>query len=190
MDFESLYHSIIEGLKQDTRPLISLNEREGLALCQQVRQALRAGHRDREVLHRFLCILDNTQTLSPHLDQLAQEILRETSQDPLLQNLIVFTLSVLGHHVIQRRQIIGEEVPKEVFSLLQKLLFHPDPEVLEWVLRIIEMMGNKGFILREDILKRRPKFFQLFNKAQRATLEMIELLERRWAPLKKGCKDE
>ncbi|MCY4524781.1 MAG: hypothetical protein OXB84_08585 [Halobacteriovoraceae bacterium] len=73
MDFTVLYRQILDQLRKDVRPLISLDDNQVDSLCEQTREVLALN--DRKGLMMFLCILDNTRTMNEKLDQLALDIL-------------------------------------------------------------------------------------------------------------------
>ena len=176
MDFEALHRQILQQLKEDLRPLISLDKEQVSSLCEQTRKAL-AGS-DKKRLSMFLCILDNISTMDEKLDELALEILLH----PELKDLTAMALSPLGRHIIEYRQMAGKMLPTTLFSKLKELISHPDLEVKFWALRLADQMGNKAMVLREEILSQKPRFWQLLNKNNRMIRVLIEMMERRFAP--------
>ena len=167
-----MYLQIVDQLKDDTRPLVSLNKEQINSLCDQTRKAL--SRHDKEHLSMFLCILDNTRTMDEKLDELALDILLNEN----LEELTAVALSPIGRHIIEYRQMAGKMLPTPLFSKLKELISHPDSEVKFWALRLADQMGNKAMILRKEIISQKPKFWQLLNKNNRMIRVLIEMMER------------
>jgi hypothetical protein len=99
--------------------------------------------------------------------------------------LIVFAMNCARKHIIDARFQRGQRLDYEFLELLKKLLFHSNPEVVEWTLRLIESCGNQGVYFLKEFDKIKPPPWKWFNAHQRAVREIITLLERRWSPFEK-----
>ena len=184
--WEAIYSQAIEDLKNFKRPQIKLGREEFIELYQiwqekiqeldnpsQSEEALKA-------LEKILCILDHTQKASSIFDELIEESFQKVNKPEL----IIYLLSVSQKHLIQKKFLEGNPIPKSFFKSLRHLLEtgQDNPEVLEWTLRTIEQLGNQSIKLREDILKIKPTWGALFNSNKKASKQIIEMLEKRWAP--------
>ena len=102
--------------------------------------------------------------------------------------LIIYLLSVSRKHLIEKKFLEGNPIPKNFIKSLENLLEHYEninPEVIEWTLRTIEQLGNQSLKLRETVLKIKPSWGSLFNQHKKSSKQIIELLEKRWAPFKR-----
>ena len=184
--WEAIYSQAIDDLKNFKRPQIKLGREEFIELYQiwqekiqeldnpsQSEEALKA-------LEKILCILDHTQKASSIFDELIEKSFQKVNKPEL----IIYLLSVSQKHLIQKKFLEGNPIPKSFFKSLRHLLEtgQDHPEVLEWTLRTIEQLGNQSIKLREDILKIKPTWGALFNSNKKASKQIIEMLEKRWAP--------
>lgn len=184
--WEAIYLQAIDDLKNFKRPQIKLNREEFIELYQiwqekiqeldnpsQNEEALKA-------LEKILCILDHTQKASSIFDELIQDSFKKINKTEL----IIYLLSVSQKHLIQKKFLEGNPIPKSFFESLRYLLEtgQDNPEILEWTLRTIEQLGNQSIKLREDVLKIKPTWGALFNSNKKASKQIIEMLEKRWAP--------
>lgn len=168
MNVSALFSQIIEKLKRGERPLVKLTGEE-LTELQHFWEAARE-KKSLEEIHQVLCILDNTQTLSPLFDELIIETLGNSPDDETL----IFTLSVAGKHIMGYRMRAGEPIPGSFVDALGKLLAHKNAEVLEWTLRTIAELGRAARRLRPLILEHRPGFSAIFNVHKRHAQEIVD----------------
>jgi hypothetical protein len=176
MNIESLYNEIISDLKQGKRGLrhLSQGEVDGLIKNWNIEQ-----------LKLILCILDHSIESYACFDEPLIKSLYEQS-DP---ELLVFLLGAAQKHSIAARAKDGFPPSSEFLKVIRHLLESPhikNPEVLEWVLRTIEQMGMKSILFKKEIIKLRPGLSSLFNQHKKSSQQLIDLLEKRWAPLKGG----
>ena len=180
MELSVVYSNIIEDLRAGKRALIKLSPEQKLGLTRLWKAGL-----NRDDLHKVLCILDHSVDccldFSPFLcSELKKEIDSET---------LIFLLGAAQKHVIEAAAKDGFPPSGEFMSAVKNLLNSPhvkDPETFEWLLRTIEQTGMKSIFFKNDILKNKPGLGSLINSHKKASKEIIELLERRWAPLKGG----
>ncbi len=168
MNVSECFSDILERLKRGERPLIKLAPEELNSLLNFWQQA-QSEQRPQDV-HKVLCILDNTQTLSPLFD----ELIIGTLENPVDDETLIFTLSVASKHIMAYRMRAGEQIPGKFIDALGVLLAHKNPEVLEWSLRTIAELGRAARRLRPLILKHRPGFSAIFNTHKRHAQEIVD----------------
>lgn len=175
---EKIYDQIIHKLQEDKRPLLMLDPAQISSLSEYWAQALTLEEAPRKVaLMKVLCILDHSQSHSTELLPHFIRTLREIDDDELK----IFTLSASVKHVIEAFFRKGNPLPEEFIQTLGTLIeTNKSPEVLEWLLRTIESCGGQSFKFKEVILKNRPGILSLLNKHNRNSIEIIDLLLRRW----------
>ena len=170
MNYQEKYQEIIEQLKKDIRPQVALNL-EDISELVRIWDSL-----DEEDLKRVLCILDHTKSLH---GEFAPKIIG-TLEGDFSPEILIYALGSSQRHIISKCGIDGVRVPKEFVEALRKLLKHDDAEVLEWDLRIIEQIGSRAFILKEDVFAAKPNFFEALNPHKKAARQIITMLEKRW----------
>jgi hypothetical protein len=175
-EYQNIHSEIIEKLQADQRPLVKLSDEQLSHLLQKWTEFL--SPQNLPELDKILCILDNTQTVTNIFDPLFEKTLAQITNAEIL----ISTLAAAQKQIIGRQAREGESIPQAFIEALKPLLDNKDPELLEWCLRIIEQLGRQSLGLREDILKRKPGILAIFNKHKVASRQIIELLERRWAP--------
>ena len=127
-------------------------------------------------LRKVLCLVDHCQLPSPLFTDLICQAL-ESEENP---EMIVFLLSSSTKHVI-KRVVEGEiRTPESYLQTLEKLLSHPNPEVMEWNLRIIEQMPKLPNKLKIKVLDNKPSFLKILDKHHKASRQIITMLEKRW----------
>ena len=171
MNLQECYSQILEKLKRGERPLIKLSVDDLNELKNLWDQTS-----ERESVHKILCVLDNTQTLSSLFDDHIIECLAPSNDEET----IIFTLSVASKHIMSHRMRSGDPVPVSFIDTLGELLAHKNPEVLEWSLRTIAELGRAAKRLRPLLIKHRPGFSAIFNVHKRHAQEIIDLIERTW----------
>ncbi|MFZ4715698.1 MAG: HEAT repeat domain-containing protein [Bacteriovoracaceae bacterium] len=175
MDIKKTYADILQGLKLGGRGLVKLSNSETKELHQALKVAVET--KSPKELEEILCILSHDQNYSP---EFTPDLIKILEQD-FSKEILVYTLSALVRHDIQANQRQGERVKEETLKILQKLLDHTDPEVVEWVLRTIDEMGTQGMFYWKKLKEIKPhRLSGLVNKHKRNVVEIIEMLERRW----------
>lgn len=174
MTTQEIYHDIIEKLKAGKRPLVKLSTEECHELREKLLQA--ANNQNKDELYPLLCILDNTQTFIPDLDQ-AFLIAFEKFQD---SETLVLLLGCMQRHIIEYKAMGGNRLTMDFLKVLENGLRHEDPEVLEWTLRTIESMGSQGIFFKSIMKEVKPNVLAVFNKHKKASKQIIEMLEKRW----------
>lgn len=180
MDIDKKYDSIIENLKNGNRALIKLEPQEIDELL-----AFWSAGVNQEELQKILCILDHTINYTTKFEELINSEIAKTSNPEIL----IFLLGAAQKHIISASAMDGFPPSGKFMIQIKSILDSPtsdDPEVLEWLLRTVEQTGMKSILFKEVILKKKPGFSAHFNQHKKACKEIIELLERRWAPLKGG----
>lgn len=180
MNITELYQTIISDLKKDKRALVSIRASQTQELLSSWEKGLGPGQ-----LNQLLCILDHMTTGSILFAPLIeQELEKESDHDTL-----IYLLGASQKHIIEAAAKTGSPPRGSFMTILKELLSSPaskDPEVFEWLLRTIEQTGMKSIFFKAEILKRRPRVGHIFNQHKRSCKEIIELLERRWAPISGG----
>ena len=178
MNIDETYQKILSELSLGHRGLIRISQDE----IQELDLLLKSELENPGKLEKVLCILEHSAT--PCLS-LESSIL-QTLNSPLSDHLLVFALNCARKHIVEARFQRGLRLEFDFLDTLNKLLFHPRPEVVEWTLRLIEGCGNQGVYFLKDFDKIKPPPWKWFNAHQRAVREIITLLERRWRPIEKS----
>lgn len=169
MDLNKTYQDILTSLKSGGRgqiKLTSLDYEELNSLLNQKRN-----------LKEVLCILNSDIGHHQALTNSLLELMTHETDSNTLINLLM----CIKHHHINGRAKLGERVQFEVLQKLESLLSHQDPEVVEWVLRVIEDMGSQGVYFAKTIKNLKPnKFSILFNKSKKNIYGIITILENKW----------
>ena len=192
--WEDLYSKTIEDLKNFKRPMIQLNSddfleirdlwKEGLQKLKDPSFKEEQKEQTLAFLEKIFCLLDHTQKPSVLFDSLYEESFKIIKKPEL----VIYLLSVSRKHLIEKKFLEGNPIPKSFIKSLENLLEdyeNINPEVIEWTLRTIEQLGNQSLKLREAVLKIKPSWGSLFNQHKKASKQIIELLEKRWAPFKR-----
>jgi hypothetical protein len=173
MDVAATYQKIIDELARGHRGFVRLSEADVAFL----RERLREG-RD---LERLLCIVEHATN---PVGKFETEIFGLLTAE-LAPRDLVFALTAARKHIVEARFQRGQRLPFEFLEALKRLLFHPEPEVVEWTLRLIEACGAQGVYFLREFGKIKPPPWKWFNAHQRAVREIIALLERRWSSVEK-----
>lgn len=136
-------------------------------------------------LSKIFCILTNTQTTSYNFHSILQKSYEIIIKHKLSGDIYVLFLSALQKQVIEHSSKTGDRIPTWSIDLLKDFLKTHDPEVLEWTLRTIESLGIESLKFQNDIKKLRPNILKIFNTHQRHAFEIIELLDKQWARIKR-----
>jgi hypothetical protein len=174
MDVPSTYKKIIDEIAKGHRGLIRLSEEEAAFLSEEL---LCDNHTE-----EILCIIEHASLPSLKFEKNLMIFLNRSVSDQFL----IFALNCARRHIIEARMVKGQRLEFDFLETLKKLLFHKNPEVVEWTLRLIEGCGNQGIYFLREFDKIKPPPWKWFNAHQRAVREIITLLERRWSPIEKS----
>lgn len=172
MKIEEVYQSIMEDLKAGGRGLRRWETHE----LKHLAQAL-AASKDAQQLEKLLCIIEHSASFYPGFETPLLEILTSQREAKLL----VFALNAARKHILAWAQQQGRRLEYPFLQTLKTLLYHRDPEVVEWTLRTIEEMGSQGIIFKKEFAHIKPPPWKWFNQHQRSVREIIAMLEHRWS---------
>lgn len=179
MDIQTTYQKILSQLEQGHRALVRFSNDELEELNQLLPRVLE--QQDWQQMEALLCIIEHSAGLYGKFEKNILKVMDSAIPD----SLIVFAMNCARKHIIDARFQRGQRLDYEFLELLKKLLFHSNPEVVEWTLRLIESCGNQGVYFLKEFDKIKPPPWKWFNAHQRAVREIITLLERRWSPFEK-----
>ena len=171
MNWNEIHQNILDQLKEDGRPFVHLDEEQIPDLCTRIQQAVL----QEKDLDMFLCILYHVPVMDKRFDDLILHVMEK-----IPEKFIIHLLSLMERHIIQRRQLAGEQLPLRLFEKLKEWLVYGDDERRIWILKIIDLMGNKGLVLIKEIKKYKPPFWQLFKKEKRTMAVLTTTLIRRY----------
>jgi len=174
MDIDQYYKPLMADLKAGKRVFFKAPKPEMRQISDYFAQCLK--NSNQAELRKVLCLLDHCQLPSPLFTDLICQAL-ETEQDP---EMIVFLLSCSTKHIIKRIKEGEIRTPENYLLTLEKLLTHPNPEVMEWNLRIIEQMPKLPNKLKIKVLEHKPSFLKMLDKHHKASRQIITMLEKRW----------
>jgi len=177
--FETRYHSLISALKQGRRPLQKYTSQEQAELLRWGETAL--AENLPEQLRQCLCLLDHAERSNPLYTDFLIEILQDQRNDET----VIYALGTSAKHIVALYSSRGEKVPLKFRTALLELLKNKNWELLEWVLRIIEQLGNQTLMFIEPVQSIRPSLWQtlpppLGNPHARNCRDIIKLLAARW----------
>lgn len=175
MDIQKLYLQTLAELRKDHRPKHQFTREQFIFLFQELSKALEA--KDWELMEKIFCLLNNVNRSHEILEGLICKILNRKQVPPPIK---IFALNASGKYIIQRRNQLGDKLPAFYLEAIRSLLPSKNVELKEWVLRTIDEMGDQGKPLIGDILKHRPRFLAMFNKHNRHSHDIIELLVKKW----------
>lgn len=176
MNLENEFNSVIEKLRNNERPLLKFTPIQFEELNNLWTVFLET--KNYTELFKVFCILDNTQNYSDIFSKNIYETFK-ISQD---SQTLIYNLSAASKHIIAFNHKQGNRAPHDLVMVLKDLLSNRDPEVLEWTLRTIDQLGSQAIFLKDDIMKSRPGILAIFDKHKKASKQIIEMLEKRWAP--------
>ena len=174
MNIETTYQKIIEELNKGHRGLVRLSDEDEVQLVGLLER--------KEKLLEVLCILEHSSGPSLRFGPSLISLLNS----PLEDSLVIFSLNCSRRHIVEARFQRGLRLEFDFLETLKKLLFHQNPEVVEWTLRLIEGCGNQGIYFSREFAKIKPPPWKWFNPHQRAIREIIALLENRWSVFEKS----
>jgi hypothetical protein len=166
MNLKEKYTEIIEQLKNNKKPQITLQKNEVKEIIEKWKSCC-----DEQV-----CLLDHCQSL--HLE--FTSLLIKTLGEDHGPDILVYALYCGQRHVIAKHHLEGLRVPHDYIMQLKKLLYHKNSEVVEWTLRTIDQLGGRSIMLKDDVIKIKPHFLQLFDSHKKASRQIIHMLEKRW----------
>ncbi len=173
MNFEETYQTILRELNQGHRGLVKLSEEDVEELNDLLFQQKNLG--------QVLCIIEHSTHPQLKFEKNILNIMNSTTSD---ENLI-FALNCARRHIVEARFQRGLRLDYSFLETLKNLIYHKNPEVVEWTLRLIEGCGNQGVYFLKEFDNIKPPPWKWFNRHQRAVREIITLLERRWSPFEK-----
>lgn len=179
MDLQNRYQKIMKGIEQGHRGLTRFTADETREL-----ETLLSRHREKAEhaeLEQVLCLIEHSSM--PHQGFEADLLLILNSDSP--DHIIIFALNAARKHILQARFNKGHRLEFDFLETMKRLLYHKNPEVVEWTLRTIEECGNQGVYFLREFDKIKPGPWKWFNAHQRAVRELITLLERRWRRFEK-----
>ncbi len=172
MTIEARYQQILQDLKQDKRALFRPSPEE----VRELQKILTKNQHD--LLLPAFCLLDHTET--PY-QEFIQPLLELLKQKNLPAETLIYALGASLKHIVTYYERSGEKLPADFITAVRGLLTRKEPELLEWVLRVISSLGALSKIFKNDILPLTPGLTALFNQHKRAVLEIITYLERQWS---------
>lgn len=174
MDIQTTYKKILSEIEQGHRGLVKISSED----FEQLNTKLSLN----DELEEVLCIIEHSMTPDQRFEKNLLKILNSPASD----NVIIFALNCARKHIIEARFARGKRLEFDFLEILKKLLYHSNPEVVEWTLRLIEGSGNQGIYFLKEFDKIKPAPWKWFNAHQRSIREIITLLERRWSPFEKS----
>ncbi len=180
MDINNIQDKILDELSKGHRGLQRFTPKELDELNQLLNETLEQS--DWPKMESVLCLIEHSAALH---GKFAPTLLK-VMNSPIPDNLLVFTLNSAARHIIDAHFQKGRRLEFDFLETLKKHLFHPNPEVVEWTLRLIESSGSQGIYFLKEFDKIKPPPWKWFNSHSRAVREIITLLERRWSPVEKS----
>ena len=180
-DFREMSRQIKQKVLQGSRGLTKFSEDDMDLLAHELTK-FTMGDQDWGYLSDLLFLLDHSTQSDRRFESGLLALLKRRDMH---KDLLIFTLNASRKHIMGARFKAGIRLDFEFMETIQKLIYHEDPEVVEWVLRTIEETGTQGVYFLKDLDKIKPSPFKLFNKHYRAIREIIALLERRWRQFEK-----
>ena len=177
MNIEEKYQHILNEIQLGHRALMRYSNDE----LEELNSLLERTDLSHEKLQALLCVIEHSSGLYPKFEKNLLQLINSELPD----HLIIFALNCARKHIVEARFQRGLRLEYEFLETLKKLLTHPNPEVVEWTLRLIESCGNQGVYFLNIFDKIKPPPWKWFNQHQRAVREIITLLERRWSPIEK-----
>lgn len=174
MNIDSTYQKIISEVSQGHRGLVRYSDSELKELNDLLSNQVE--------LHKVLCLVEHSSAPHSKFEGNLLTILKS----PIEESLLIFALNCARKHIVEARFQKGQRLDYVFLETLKSLLYHRNPEVVEWTLRLIEGCGNQGVYFLREFDKIKPPPWRWFNSHQRAVREIIALLERRWSPIEKS----
>ena len=179
MDIDQYYKPLMEDLRLGKRVFFKAPKPVMRQISEYFAKTVQSG--DKIGMRKALCLVDHCQLpQSLFTDTICQALEKES--DP---ELIVFLLSSSTTHIIRRIKEGEIRAPESYLQSLEKFLTHSNPEVVEWNLRIIEQMPKLPNALKLRVLKNKPSVLKILDKHQKASRQIITMLEKRWHHVRK-----
>ncbi len=173
VDIDKVFQETITKLQSGHRVFLEFTNEEFQFLLNYWSSNLN----DTEKLHKVLCLLDFTKNPSP----LFTNIILKSFQDLTNQETLIYVLNVFRKHEVERSFKTGDRINGDLLMALKELLTKADGELLEWCLRTIEELGHQSIFFKQDVLDKKPSWILCYNKNNKASRQIIELLEKRWS---------
>ncbi len=180
MDIVKIQEKILDELEKGHRALQRFTTQELTELDRLLNEALEKS--DWPLMEKALCLIEHSAALHGKFEPTLLKVLNS----PIPDHLLVFALNSSARHIIDAHFQKGHRLEFAFLETLKKHLFHSNPEVVEWTLRLIESSGSQGIYFLREFDKIKPPPWKWFNPHQRAVREIITLLERRWSPSEKS----
>lgn len=174
MDIHKIYQSILSEIGKGHRGLVRFSPAEVDELNRQLVE--------RKDLEKILCLIEHSSAPVPAFEKSLLDLLNSSPGPQIL----IYALNCARKHIVDARFQRGVRLEFDFLETLRKLLHHPEPEVVEWALRLIEGCGNQAVYFLREFDRIKPPPWKWFNAHQRAVREIIALLERRWSPSEKS----
>ena len=179
MDIDQYYKPLMEDLRQGKRVFFKAPKPVMKEISEYFAETVQ--NANKVEMRKVLCLVDHCQLPQTFFTDIICQAL-EKEDDP---ELIVFLLSSSTTHIIRRIKEGEIRAPESYLQSLQKLLTHSNPEVVEWNLRIIEQMPKLPNALKLIVLKNKPSVLKILDKHQKASRQIITMLEKRWHHVRK-----
>lgn len=180
MNIEKIHQTILDELEKGHRGLQRYTSQELIELDRLLKEALEKS--DWTTMETVLCLIEHSAALHGKFEPTLLKVLNS----PIPDHILVFSLTCSARHIIDAHFQKGQRLEYDFLETLKKHLFHPNPEVVEWTLRLIESSGGQGIYFLREFDKIKPPPWKWFNAHNRAVREIITLLERRWSPIEKS----
>ncbi|MGB0454954.1 MAG: hypothetical protein ACPGJV_14685 [Bacteriovoracaceae bacterium] len=178
MNLDNEYQSIIKELSSGKRVQKKISPSDIEKICQTWKSSLEAN--DLTSLRKVLCIFDHTKSTSKKVEELLIKTLNKIDDSELL----ALCLGTAHFHVIEHNALEGNRPPYNFVETLKKIIdskrVSKEPELLEWSLRTIDLLGGQSRIFKDRVLALRSPIKSLFNKQHRTCFQLISYLEEKW----------
>lgn len=179
MDIESVYQEVMGKLKNNQRPLLKLTPDNFAFYLETLQAYLKSTPLDLSNAHKVLLILGHGQSGDLRFEG---PLLGLMSHPEATSSLIISALSASQIHLIKQAKLEGRRASFAYLEALKKLLYHADPEVVEWSLRTLDQLGGQGILLKEDLRKIRPGISAVFNQHKKNIQQIVDMLLKRFSP--------
>lgn len=124
-----------------------------------------------------LCILQNTSTF---LGELENRIIQLMKDETMEAQRLIHLLNIARIHIIDVLKKRGEPLTSSIVEVLKTVLFHPDWEVREWAVRVIDQCDGQKRLFQKELYEVFPRRYQImFNLHKRHIHGMIRLMLER-----------
>lgn len=165
---QALSQKILSTEKNNlSRPIIKLSDQE-IESIQEL--CLNSWPDNHSLTKDLLCVLNHAQGVLRKLDSCLLAF--HTSYFESLKNkkfpldFYLFYLQALERHYLDMQNRLGNPISENdpIVNIFRDLLFFKNWELRLWTLNSIEAMGSRKFLLKDDIIKVRPRTSITFNK--------------------------